>query len=38
MHYATFPLLVGTPDELKTLTRDIDSLTVLALEPGQKIT
>lgn len=38
MHYGTFPLLVGTPDELKSLTKDMDSLTVVALEPGQKIT
>ena len=38
MHYGTFPLLVGTPDELKALTKDMDSLTVLALEPGQRVT
>ncbi|MCY4263122.1 MAG: metal-dependent hydrolase [Candidatus Dadabacteria bacterium] len=38
MHYGTFPLLVGTPDELKALTKDMDSLTVIAMESGQKVT
>ena len=38
MHYATFPLLVGTPDELKRLTADMDSLTVVDIKPGETIT
>lgn len=38
MHYATFPLLVGTPDELKRLTADMDSLTVVDVKPGETIT
>jgi L-ascorbate metabolism protein UlaG (beta-lactamase superfamily) len=33
-HYGTFPILTGTPDELRQLT-DVE---VLALEPGETIT
>jgi L-ascorbate metabolism protein UlaG (beta-lactamase superfamily) len=33
-HYGTFPLLRGTPDELRELARDVD---VLSPEPGETI-
>jgi L-ascorbate metabolism protein UlaG (beta-lactamase superfamily) len=31
VHYATFPILAGTPEELQ----DATAATVVALEPGQ---
>jgi L-ascorbate metabolism protein UlaG (beta-lactamase superfamily) len=34
MHYRTFPPLTGTPDELRALTRDIEGLEVVDLQPG----
>jgi L-ascorbate metabolism protein UlaG (beta-lactamase superfamily) len=34
-HYATFPLLTGTPDELRRLAPDVE---VMAPEPGERIT
>ncbi|MCS6831762.1 MAG: metal-dependent hydrolase [Armatimonadota bacterium] len=34
MHYRTFPPLTGTPDELRVLTRDIEALEVIELQPG----
>ena len=37
MHYATFPLLTGTPDELKELTKDIKTLEIIALNPGDNL-
>lgn len=37
MHYATFPLLTGTPEDLKKLTRDIEGMEVLALKPGESL-
>jgi L-ascorbate metabolism protein UlaG (beta-lactamase superfamily) len=37
MHYATFPLLTGTPDALRQETRDIPGLEIHALQPGQAI-
>ena len=36
MHYATFPILTGRPDELAELTKDIGT-EVIALQPGQEI-
>ena len=33
-HYGTFPLLAGTPDELRALAPDVE---VLALEPGETV-
>jgi L-ascorbate metabolism protein UlaG (beta-lactamase superfamily) len=33
-HYGTFPLLTGTPDELRTLAPDVE---VIAPEPGETI-
>lgn len=37
MHFGTFPLLRGTPEELKKLTRDISGLEIHALKPGESI-
>jgi L-ascorbate metabolism protein UlaG (beta-lactamase superfamily) len=37
MHYATFPSLTGTPQALQNETKDIQGLTILALEPGASI-
>ena len=34
MHYATFPALLGTPEELRQLTKDIGT-EVIALRPGE---
>ena len=34
-HYGTFPVLTGTPDELKKLAPEV---TVEDIEPGQSIT
>jgi L-ascorbate metabolism protein UlaG (beta-lactamase superfamily) len=37
MHYATFPPLVGTPDQLRELTQDITGLEVIAAKPGETV-
>ena len=37
MHYATFPVLTGTPEELKKLTQDISGLEIHAIKPGESI-
>ena len=37
MHYGTFPVLTGTPVELKELTQDIPGLEIHALKPGESI-
>jgi len=37
MHYGTFPILSGTPDRLKELTKDIKGLEILALQPAQSL-
>jgi len=34
MHYATFPMLTGTPEDLRRETRDIAGLSIHALAPG----
>jgi L-ascorbate metabolism protein UlaG (beta-lactamase superfamily) len=34
MHFGTFPLLHGTPDQLRQEAKDVDGLEVLELEPG----
>jgi len=34
MHYGTFPVLTGTPDQLKKLV-DPDGIDVLVLKPGE---
>lgn len=38
MHYATFPVLTGTPERLRELTGDIEGLRIIALKPGQVLT
>jgi L-ascorbate metabolism protein UlaG (beta-lactamase superfamily) len=37
MHYATFPLLTGTPEALQAESKDIAGLEVHALKPGQTL-
>ena len=37
MHFGTFPLLSGTPKDLKNLTQDISGLEIHALKPGESI-
>ncbi|MFZ0335803.1 MAG: metal-dependent hydrolase [Candidatus Acidiferrales bacterium] len=37
MHYATFPVLTGTPEELKTQTKDIAGLEIHAIKPGESL-
>ena len=37
MHYATFPMLTGTPDALRRETADIADLTIYALQPGESL-
>ncbi|HWC14163.1 MAG TPA: metal-dependent hydrolase [Actinomycetota bacterium] len=37
MHYGTFPVLVGTPDELRKEADDVDGLEVVDLKPGDSI-
>jgi L-ascorbate metabolism protein UlaG (beta-lactamase superfamily) len=37
MHYATFPMLTGTPDALKAETKDIPGLQIHALKPGESL-
>ena len=34
MHFGTFPVLVGTPDDLREQASDVDGLEVVDLEPG----
>ena len=38
MHYGTFPVLTGTPDELRKLTADISGLRIIDMAPGQTLT
>ncbi len=37
MHYATFPFLTGTPEELRKQTADIADLTIHTMEPGEQL-
>jgi L-ascorbate metabolism protein UlaG (beta-lactamase superfamily) len=37
MHYGTFPFLTGTPDALRTETKDIADLTIHTLKPGESL-
>ena len=37
MHYGTFPILAGTPEQLRALTSDIQGLTVHDIKPGETI-
>jgi L-ascorbate metabolism protein UlaG (beta-lactamase superfamily) len=36
-HWGTFPLLTGTPEQLRALTTDIANFEVIALQPGQSL-
>jgi L-ascorbate metabolism protein UlaG (beta-lactamase superfamily) len=37
MHYATFPMLTGTPEGLRAETKDIAGLEIHALKPGESL-
>lgn len=37
MHFGTFPVLSGTPQELQRLTKDIAGLEIHALKPGESL-
>lgn len=37
MHYGTFAVLTGTPEELRHLTQDVAGLEIHALQPGESI-
>jgi L-ascorbate metabolism protein UlaG (beta-lactamase superfamily) len=37
MHYATFPMLTGTPEKLREETHDVPGLSIHALEPGESL-
>ena len=37
MHYATFPVLTGTPQQLREHARDIAGLQIHALKPGESL-
>jgi L-ascorbate metabolism protein UlaG (beta-lactamase superfamily) len=37
MHYATFPVLTGTPEALQAESKDIAGLEVHALKPGETL-
>ena len=37
MHYGTFPVLTGTPEELKKLTKDITGLEIHTMKPGENL-
>lgn len=37
IHYGTFPVLTGTPQQLREAARDISGLQVVALKPGESI-
>jgi L-ascorbate metabolism protein UlaG (beta-lactamase superfamily) len=38
MHYGTFPLLTGTPEQLINLTQDIEGIEIIKLKPGETLT
>ncbi len=38
MHYGTFPVLTGTPEKLRDLTKDISGLQIIDLKPGETLT
>jgi L-ascorbate metabolism protein UlaG (beta-lactamase superfamily) len=37
MHFGTFPVLTGTPQQLREAANDIDGLEVVDLEPGGSV-
>jgi L-ascorbate metabolism protein UlaG (beta-lactamase superfamily) len=38
MHYATFPVLTGTPAKLRELTKDMKETEIIELKPGETLT
>ena len=38
IHYGTFPALIGTPEELRELTKDIPGMEIIAMKPGETLT
>jgi hypothetical protein len=34
MHFGTFPVLIGTPEQLRQEAKDVDGLEVVDLDPG----
>lgn len=38
IHYGTFPVLTGTPEELAELTSDIAGMEIIAMKPGDTLT
>lgn len=38
MHYGTFPVLTGRPEQLRELTRDIAGLQIVEMRPGETLT
>lgn len=38
IHYGTWPILTGNPEELKQATSDIAGLRIVALKPGESVT
>ncbi len=37
MHYATFPMLTGTPEALRAEAEELTGLTIHALKPGESL-
>jgi L-ascorbate metabolism protein UlaG (beta-lactamase superfamily) len=37
MHFGTFPVLTGTPEKLRELTKDIPGLEIHTMKPGETI-
>jgi L-ascorbate metabolism protein UlaG (beta-lactamase superfamily) len=37
MHYGTFPVLTGTPEELIQRLKDEPDITVIPLKPGESV-
>jgi L-ascorbate metabolism protein UlaG (beta-lactamase superfamily) len=37
MHYATFPMLTGTPQALRQETASIEGLQILEMKPGETL-
>jgi L-ascorbate metabolism protein UlaG (beta-lactamase superfamily) len=37
MHYGTFPVLTGTPQELMELLQDAPEIKVIPLKPGETV-
>jgi hypothetical protein len=37
MHFGTFPPLVGRPEQVRELTKDISGLEIHVLKPGESL-